>query len=483
MLSKIRAFLKSGEGILLSILALAAGFLRFYRFNDFVTFLGDQGRDAIIIKRIVAFEHLPAIGPPTSVGQVYLGPFYYYFMSPWLWLSGFEPIGLAVGVSLISIASIVAAYFMLKDLFNQKVAFISTFILTFSAVFVEFSRFSWNPNLLPFFTLFFIYFLIKSLQKYDPGYFLLAGAFLAFSIQLHYLALLLAPVAAIYFLIRLLEEKKLVKTVLGGILFTFSFLLFSIPLVIFDLRHDFLNSKNFLKLFEGSGNISTRNIESLNSTFLEINRFLFNFEFNRILLSAVMVLILIALLSVVWKKNHIRTFLIFFLALLIGISLYSGPKFAHYLGILFLPYIVVVGYFLSTLLNNQFGRLLVTIFLAGFLILNAQGYYFFQNKGNFQIDKAKKVSKIIFDDVKTTKYQVTTLPYQYSDPHYRYFLEIWGKKPLEKDSLEKASVLYVVCESACIPIGDPQWDVAYFAATEVEKVWDVDNVKIYKLVH
>jgi len=73
------------------VLFISGLFLRFYKLNGFVTFLGDQGRDAIIIKRIVSFEHFPAIGPPTSVGQVYLGPFYYYFIAPWLWLFNFEP--------------------------------------------------------------------------------------------------------------------------------------------------------------------------------------------------------------------------------------------------------------------------------------------------------------------------------------------------------------------------------------------------------
>jgi len=61
----------------LIIILLAGCFLRFYRLNDFAMFLSDQGRDAIVIKRIVTGEHFPAIGAPTSIGQVYLGPFYY----------------------------------------------------------------------------------------------------------------------------------------------------------------------------------------------------------------------------------------------------------------------------------------------------------------------------------------------------------------------------------------------------------------------
>ena len=90
------------------ILFLIGLFLRLYHIYSFVTFLGDQGRDAIILKRIITFEHFPAIGPPTSIGQVYLGPFYYYFIAPWLWISNFDPIGPAIGIAIISSFSIIS---------------------------------------------------------------------------------------------------------------------------------------------------------------------------------------------------------------------------------------------------------------------------------------------------------------------------------------------------------------------------------------
>ena len=143
--------------ILPILVILFAGFFRLYNFSDFVTFLGDQGRDAIILKRIITFEHFPAIGPPTSIGQVYLGPFYYYFIAPWLWISNFDPIGPAIGIAIISSFSIIFSYFLLKDLFNKKTALYSVLFITFSSVIIEFSRFSWNPNLLPFFSLFYFY--------------------------------------------------------------------------------------------------------------------------------------------------------------------------------------------------------------------------------------------------------------------------------------------------------------------------------------
>jgi len=49
---------------LVILLILVGIFLRLYKLNEFATFLGDQGRDAIIIKRIITFEHFPALGRP-----------------------------------------------------------------------------------------------------------------------------------------------------------------------------------------------------------------------------------------------------------------------------------------------------------------------------------------------------------------------------------------------------------------------------------
>src|SRR3990167_7740386 len=123
------------------VITLIAGiFLRFYKLYGFTTFLGDQGRDAIVVKRILTMEHFPAIGAPTSIGQVYLGPFYYYFIAPWLWFSNFDPIGPAIGVAIISSIFIILCYIAIKDIFDKKTALFSSILITFSSVIVEFSR-------------------------------------------------------------------------------------------------------------------------------------------------------------------------------------------------------------------------------------------------------------------------------------------------------------------------------------------------------
>ncbi len=467
----------------LVILLFIGVFLRFYKFPEYVTFLGDQGRDAIVLKRILTLEHLPAIGAPTSVGQVYLGPFYYYFIAPWLLLFAYNPIGPAVGVLFFSCLYLALNYFIVKELFDKKIALISTLFISFSYVLIELSRFSWNPNLMPLFTLLTVYFFVKGLKTGKWLFYLLFGAFLSFAVQLHYLALFLIPPLGILGLIHLFKNKKhFISNLFNFFTSFFSFGIFSSPLIIFDLRHQFLNTKNFINLFNSSSTASVNKITSLLETFRSLNQFSFSFNFGLFSSSIILLLIIIVFLTLVKKDKPITTFLFIFLSLIIGFSLYSGEKHPHYFGVIYPVYFVIVGYFVSFLFEGAWEKYLAYLFIFAFLFLNFQKYNFLRYRGDWQLDRSKKVAQIIFDNVKKDKYTVTSLPEKYSDSTYRYYLELWEKRPIEKDSLNKADELFVVCEKECRPvINNPQWDIAYFAPVKIVNEWKVDSIKIYKL--
>lgn len=289
-------------------------FLRFYRLNAFITFLGDQGRDAIVIKRILFFEHFPAIGPPTSIGQVYLGPFYYYFIAPWLFLFNLNPLGLAFGVALFSSVFIIINYLIVKKLFDEKTALLSSIFLTFSTTIIEFSRFSWNPNLLPYFSLLFFYFLIKSVQVKKNIWSFWSGTFLSFCIQLHYLALFLIPPVILLYLIEIYKNRKKIKNTLKGVgVFFLAFIFFSLPLLIFDLRHDFLNFNNFISLSKTSGAADGNIFKLFFSTFPLFNQYVFNVSLNNILVYAILIAFIISFISLYKKQVPLFYILMFFL--------------------------------------------------------------------------------------------------------------------------------------------------------------------------
>src|SRR3990172_6565231 len=94
--------------ILIAILLLAA-FFRLYRIGDYLNFLGDEGRDVMVVRHILQGD-LTFLGPRSSAGDFYLGPIYYYLMAPLLWLSNFHPVGPAIMIALFSIATVYLIY-------------------------------------------------------------------------------------------------------------------------------------------------------------------------------------------------------------------------------------------------------------------------------------------------------------------------------------------------------------------------------------
>src|SRR3989338_4767104 len=466
------------------ILILLFGILlRFYQLEGFVTFLGDQGRDAIILKRIVTFEHFPAIGAPSSVGQVFLGPFYYYFIAPWLFFSGFNPIGPAIGVAFFSSIFLVIAYVAITELFNKKVALVSVFLLAFSEVLINFSRFSWNPNLLPLASFLLFYVLVKGLKDHDMKKFVISWALFSISIQLHYVSLALTmPIVLVLIHYLYVNRKRTSKNLIPIFAMGVSFFILSLPLLVFDLRHSFLNSKNFITLFTDSKSIAGSGFQEIFNTFTALNVFAFRQNFHAFFSLLLLILLILSMIFTWKQKRQLSLLILFFLIGLLITSFYTGRKIPHYFGALYSYYYIIIAYFVTQIFWNKKLGIFLVMFLIGFIFMNIQGYSFLFNHPNNQIQKAQEVARLIDQNISINRYQVTSLPHQYSDSTYRYFLEIWKKRPIEKDSLEKAEELFVVCEDECTPIGDPQWDIAYFAPREIIGTWDVANVKLYKLI-
>lgn len=479
-----------------------AVFLRFYRLNELAMFLGDQGRDAIIAMRIITLQKFTLIGPSTSVGMIFLGPFYYYFIAPWLLLFNFNPAGMAYGVAFFSSIYILVNYFTVREMIGRKTAFISSVLIAFSSLMIEYSRFSWNPNLMPLFALLTTYFLYKAFETENRWYFALSGAFLSICIQLHYLALFLIPAWGIYFFVRChckrseAKLKKLSKAQdLGMInnwgrmlvdlcISIFSFLLLISPLFIFDLRHDFVNTKTFLKLFEmESQPVTTIDSGSFYNAFHYLNNYIFNVNFEKWFINLLLI-IFVALFAYSWKKKkEVLPIFLFFIFTIMGLGLYSGAKNPHYYVAVYPFYFILIGYLFALISRNVLGKIITILFLGYFIFSMDPKYMFLHEKGYSQIAFAKRVSDKIVQNAHASKIQISTLPGEYSESTYRYFVLLAGIEVMERDSLEKVDELFVICEKECKPIGDPQWDIAYFAPNKIAGIWKVDAVTIYKLVH
>ena len=184
-----------------------------------MTFLGDEGRDVIIVRRIFTELHPPLIGPGTSVGNMYLGPLYYYMMALPLLVAGFSPVGPAVMVALLGIATIFFIWFAGRKWFGSFAGLVAGALYAVSPVPIIFSHSSWNPNIMPFFSLLCVYAVWKVWSENKLNWLIVLGISFAFVLQSHYLGLLLAPTLFLFWIIALVkqESKKMFiqKSVLG----------------------------------------------------------------------------------------------------------------------------------------------------------------------------------------------------------------------------------------------------------------------------
>lgn len=238
---------------ILFIILLAAAFLRLYRISEYMTFLGDEGRDVIIVRNLLVHGDPILIGPGTSIGSMYLGPLYYYFIAPSLWLFNFSPVGPAVQIALLGVTTVWLVWWVGREWFNKNAGLIAAGLYAISPVIIIYSRSSWNPNIMPFFGLLSVYSVWKAWKKNEFKWLLILGISFAFVLQSHYLGLLLGPTLFVFWLMTFkkikkekIERKKFIRYSLLGILL---FALLMSPLLIFDFRHDFINSRAVYKFF------------------------------------------------------------------------------------------------------------------------------------------------------------------------------------------------------------------------------------------
>jgi hypothetical protein len=531
-MKRIIQFIKSHpEKVIVLLFFFAALFLRTYKLPEYATFLGDQGRDAIVIKDIVTLKHFTAIGPVSSIGGVFLGPFFYYFMAPWLILFLLNPVGLAFGTAIINSFGVIMAYCLLSRIFNRQIGLIASILYSFSYTLIEFSRFSWNPNILPLFIFIYIYLFLKlvntvvskdkpkklsfprkweSILIWIPAFArmtkrltssflplrwintmttflpLFTGMFFAFCMQLHYSVVFLGAASILvwgYYLIKGLIHTKNYQYIRTGLISLIGFIIGYIPLILFDLRHGFLNTNNLVKMFSEEKTLMAPFSERIVSSFGYALTFLSGIPVN----GTVGIIITLALIVFVLYKSKVKrdifVLTVLFLGSLIGTTWFMDARIPHYYNVIYPFIIVLFAYLLFAIWNiRAIGRISVILLLGLFIVINVSNANFFIHQGSNQINRAEKVARIIYNDVPSnTSFTLTTLPHRYDDYSYRYFLEKWNKYPTSKEVREQADLLYVACPEKCTPIGDPGWDVAFFAPNKIDNQWKVDHVTIYRL--
>jgi len=491
--------------VLALVLILALGlFFRIYRIGEYMTFLGDEGRDVLIVKRLLKDGNLVFVGPGTSVGNMYLGPFYYYFMAPFLFIFNYNPVGPAVGIALLGTLTIFLVWYVALKWFGSWAAFVSALLYAVSPVVIVYSRHSWNPNIMPFFSLLVIYFLWRFWRDNNFKCLYPMAISLAICLQSHYLSLILLPFVLFFLVLSFIKAAKENKLKALVISFSISLLLFSAlmsPLFLFDAKHNWRNLGAMKDLFfQKGGSISFSFLtpwvkfwsvwEKLITRLLAAKD-LFLGKF----LACFIFLLVLGKLTFDSKKKKISTssnflFLIgWIFSSVFFLTFYKEEIYDHYFGFLFpAPFLLVGSLVQDSHRRFSFWLLLIlSLALVAFNLFNSP----LKDRPNNQLQRSIDVARKIVEESNGDRFNLAVIAEKNYEGAYQYFLELW-QAPLVLIDPQKAdqtitNQLFVVCEyedrNKCQPTSNPKAEVANFGWSKVDQVWKVDGVLLYRLVH
>lgn len=426
--------------LIISLLILLTTFTHLYGIGNTYIFQNDEGRDALIAYKMINSGKPVLLGPETSVGNMYLGPFYYYLIVPSLILSKLDPVGPAVFVAILGILTTYQIFLIGKKSYNFKVGIIAALFYALSPIMVHHSRSSWNPNVLPMFTA--LLFLLPNLKK--PIWQLVFGLLTGIIFQLHYVALILPGLMFLVAVFEYLRKSDFKSCLYFSLLTLLGFVISSSPFWLFEIRHQFVNSYAFISYLQ-SKTIETSTIypsffnRFANNISLLINGVLYSSSLTPAILTFTTLIGVILFFASCLYYPSIYSSLIFFSILLISV-LKEGIN-VHYLAFLF----PIVAIWFGSLFTLSKKISIPAIVLGLYLLVHfmPSHLYALSRTENAQVRRAKESADYIVKQAAGRSYNVVGAQGTFTTT-ISYFLAISSNPP----SNELQNLLFDICFNA-----------------------------------
>ena len=436
----------------LAILFLIIVFALFLRLpqilaDDFF-FVFDMGRDMLWTRDIAVLRKPYLIGPWGSLQGIFFGPLWYYLLSIPFLITGGDPRGSVFLVLFFSLITIIAVYLLGKKIKDGKLGLIFALLTASSALMIDISTYAFHSNILPFTTLIFIWSLYEVLEN-KPKYLPLAA--LMASLNFHF-----EPAAAIFTTLTLAifvvwKIKLILKSEnSGGVKIIFlSLIVFIIPFIpqiIFELRHEFLQTQSLILFIKGQNESLGGVLPIIPRAFDRAGKFLDLFSGSvfstyilwllRPALAVVLFLVFLIYKSAGKKeKDFIEiNLLVLLVPFLAYIFLFPPELKGWYLTGLAIPYIILSGLVIRHLLQKN--KTVAILVLLGMVISNS-GLVIRMDYSLGKIPSIgesgmlsvqKKVINWIYEDADKLAFNAYLYTAPVYDYNYQYLFWWYGKK-------------------------------------------------------
>lgn len=360
--------------IINTVLIIAIAFFFFFTRLDNLDKRFSYGWDhehlSFEVKKIVKEHKLTLLGPQANNDRgFFLGPYFTYLLVPFFLASSMHPSALMWVIIVYNTLFFLVAWYVLKKVFNSLIAVAFLFLWSANPILIEYDMNPWWPLLIPLGIMLYWLFLYRLDKKITVLNLFGLGVILGLLVNLHFQIFFLILFTCLFFLIhpplRKRISPRLILTILIGIAVCM------LPLALFDLRHDFLNTKLFINFFH-SGDVGDKN-SGLFFWVPVFTNFVFPFLHTRSIIVGVIFYGVIESI-VYWlcmkKKGFFGSFYkSFFLVWIIFPFLFSfyGKRPSEYYFLFLYPFILValIDFFLI-----EKKRFFLILFLTVFLFIN-----------------------------------------------------------------------------------------------------------------
>ena len=438
------------------IIAFVVFIIISFHLNDSLIFHSDFARDLFNILKISRGDHT-LLGPKLSFGGLYTASYYYYLFVPVFLLSGFKIMSIFYFNALLFVLAIFYFFINARKKYSLWKAVISSLSFALIPIYLFSSR---NPSisnthlalLLMFLT--FVYF--EEIEQ--PVAILILGLLFGVIINFGFLNLLL--LLPVYLLI----VNKLKKKV-NSLYFFFGIIVSFFPLILFEIKNNFIMLKNTFFNQSYLSWIGNKNIihgAAGKKNVIENFFFMSDKISSHILVNPIAGLIILCLFNFFEKKSDKKIFYILngFLALLILSFLIRFQLAPHYLypTAFFIFFIMIV-----TMLESRY-KILFLMFFLEILFFQKQIY----KKSTIRPDSFDKAVKYSIENQlikKDSRFNIVMI----ADPNaivgfeYRYFFQKYGFIPQSEFEYSKSDILLIYTEINNLnPFTLNTWEIEQF---------------------
>lgn len=385
------------------IFLLLGFFARFYHIKETFFWGSEQALTISPIIRMFEEKKIPLIGMHliNYKSALFRTPFFIYIFAVPLKLFHFNPLSLEICFALIGVINIYIIYLIATKYINKRTAIISAlfYAVSFNIIYIDKNVWTITPIIITTFLIFYAFTLFLLSKR--PIFALLTGSLLGLGFSFHFQIVIILISISIIFIIK--YRGCILPYILGLIILL-------APLIIFNVRHNFIMINGFKNFFTGNVYIkqNTKIIDKVNNSFsafsdLGLLMLSNHTKKNSLPINILIVSILFLLPAIFqYKITHLKnekTFLqIFFLNCLLLIFFlsiidqgqYSSTSF--YLWFLIPSIILLWARFLDLILNTKLRPIIIMI------IIIFIGYQFFltifQEKSDYS-DKIKLIDNIL----------------------------------------------------------------------------------------